>query len=49
MATKTYRRISANISKEGNSYRVRLQKNGKRKSKFFQKKKDAIAYREKNA
>jgi hypothetical protein len=34
-----------NVSKEGNIYRVRFQKNGKRVSKFFQKRKDAVAYR----
>jgi len=30
-----YKRVARNISKEGNSYRVRYQKNGKRFSKFF--------------
>lgn len=49
MAIKTYRRITTNVSKEGNSYRVRLQKNGKRKSKCFSTRKEAMAYRAKNA
>ncbi len=41
----TYQYVSANISKEGNVYRVRFQKNGKRTSKFFTSKKQALAYR----
>jgi hypothetical protein len=45
MATKPYRRISTNLSKEGNSYRVRHQKNGKRKSKSFKTRKEAFAYK----
>jgi len=40
-----YQYVSANITKEGNSYRVRFQKNGKRISKFFTSKKQALAYR----
>lgn len=49
MATKTYQLICPNVSKEGNTYRVRFQKNGKRKSKFFTSRKEAMAYRAKIA
>jgi hypothetical protein len=42
-----YKRVARNISKEGNSYRVRYQKNGKRFSKFFSKRTEAIAYKKK--
>jgi hypothetical protein len=42
-----YQFIMPNVSKEGNIYRVRYQKNGKRVSKFFQTKKDAINFRKK--
>ena len=41
----TYQYVSANITKEGNQYRVRFQKNGKRTSRFFTSKKQALAYR----
>jgi hypothetical protein len=42
-----YKYVTQNICKEGSSYRVRYQRNGKRYSKFFSKRKEAIAYRNK--
>jgi hypothetical protein len=39
--------IMPNVSKEGNVYRVRYQKNGKRYSKFFSTRKEAVNYRKK--
>lgn len=42
-----YKHVMRNICKEGNSYRVRFQKKGKRYSKFFAKRKEAIEYRNK--
>lgn len=47
MATTTYTRIAAGVSKEGNIYRVRVQKNGVRKSKFFTTRKAALEFRKK--
>jgi hypothetical protein len=47
MATTTYRRIASGVSKEGNFYRVRVQKNGVRKSKFFATRKAALEFRKK--
>jgi len=47
MATTTYRRVSANVSKEGNSYRVRLKVKGKQLSKNFATKKAALEFRAK--
>lgn len=47
MATTTYRSIAANVSKEGNSYRVRIQKKGVRKSYSFATKKAALEFRKK--
>jgi len=46
MAT-TYTRIAAGVSREGNIYRVRVQKNGVRKSKFFTTRKAALEFRKK--
>jgi hypothetical protein len=40
-----YQYVMRNVTKEGKSYRVRYQKKGKRYSKFFSKRKDAISYR----
>jgi hypothetical protein len=40
-----YQYVMRNVTKEGSSYRVRFQKKGKRYSKFFSKRKEAIAYR----
>ena len=37
----------ANIQKVGNSYRVRVQKNGKRVSKSFTSQKKALEFRKK--
>ncbi len=42
-----YQYVMRNVTKEGNSYRVRFQKKGKRYSKFFTKRKEAVAYRNK--
>lgn len=42
-----YQFVMQNVCKEGNSYRVRFQKKGKRYSKFFSTRKEAIAYRKK--
>ena len=47
MATTTYKRIAAGVSKEGSIYRVRVQKNGVRKSKFFTTRKAALEFRKK--
>ncbi len=45
--TTTYRSVATNISKEGNSYRVRLKKKGKQISKNFATKKAALEFRAK--
>jgi hypothetical protein len=42
-----YQYVMTNICKEGNSYRVRYQKKGKRYSRFFSTRKEAIAFRKK--
>jgi len=43
-----YQLIMPNVSKEGNKlFRVRYTKNGKRISKFFNTRKEAIAFRKK--
>jgi hypothetical protein len=42
-----YQHVMQNVSKEGNSYRVRFQKKGRRYSKFFSTRREAIAYRKK--
>ena len=42
-----YQYVTQNVCKEGKSYRVRFQKNGKRYSKFFSTRKEAIAYKKK--
>lgn len=42
-----YQLIMPNVSKEGNSYRVRYTKKGKRVSRFFQTKKEAVSFRKK--
>jgi len=47
MAATTYTRITSGVSKEGNIYRVRVQKNGVRKSKFFTTRKAALEFRKK--
>lgn len=45
MATTTYTRIATNVAKEGNSYRVRYNVKGVRKSKSFQTKKAALEFK----
>jgi len=49
MATTTtsYKRVATNISKESNSYRVRLKVKGKQISKNFPTKKAALEFRAK--
>jgi hypothetical protein len=47
MASTTYRSVAANISKDGNSYRVRLKVKGKQISKNFSTKKAALEFRAK--
>jgi hypothetical protein len=48
MATQTgYKRVATNISKESNSYRVRLKVKGKQISKNFTTKKAALEFRAK--
>jgi hypothetical protein len=44
--TITYKRVSRNISKENNSYRVRCIINGVMHSKNFTTRKEAMAYRD---
>lgn len=44
--TNTYKRVSKNICKENNSYRVRCKLNGVMHSKNFTTRKEAIAYRD---
>jgi hypothetical protein len=45
--TKNHTRVSLNIYRDGNSYRVVFQRNGKRTSKNFRTKKAAIEFRNK--
>lgn len=45
--SSVYKRISMNIYKEYDKFRVRYSKKGKRISKSFAKKEDALAYRKK--
>lgn len=47
MATTTYKRISKNVSKEGNIYRVRVQQNGTITRKSFTTRKAALEFRKK--